>query len=131
MRLVGKIRLELDRAGSLHDLVVDEAEVTFIQLDPIVLAVGENLERALGLLLLLLNLRENRLRERKYQRDRFDLRDDNEPVGVRRMDDVANVDLPNADHSIYRRSQPCVAELHVRGFDERLVRLDGRLQLRD
>ena len=57
MRLVGKIGLELDRAGGLQDLVVDEAEHAFIQLDRIVLAIGEDRERPLGLLLLLLNLR--------------------------------------------------------------------------
>src|SRR5207302_9559005 len=70
MHLVGKIRLELDRAGGLQDLVVDEAERALIQLDRIVLAVGENSERLLGLLLLLLDLRQNRLRQREYQRDR-------------------------------------------------------------
>ena len=67
MLLVGKIRLELDRAGGLQDLVIDEPEHAFTQHDRIVLAVGENLERGLGLLLLLLNLRQNCLRERKYQ----------------------------------------------------------------
>src|SRR5262245_19134546 len=46
------------------------------------------------------------------------------------MNDVADVDLPNADNAIDRRGQPGVAELHLRGFDERLVRLDGALQLR-
>ena len=45
MRLVGKIRLELDRAGGLQDLVVDEAELALIELDLVVLAVGEDRER--------------------------------------------------------------------------------------
>ena len=58
-RLVGKIRLELDRAGGLQDLVVDEAEHALIQLDRVVLAVGEDRERRLGFLLLLLDLRQN------------------------------------------------------------------------
>ena len=50
MRLVGKIRLELDRTGGLQDLVVDESEVALIQLDRIVLAVGDNRERPLRFL---------------------------------------------------------------------------------
>src|SRR5258708_15738972 len=54
MRGVGKIRLELDRAGRLQDLVVDEAERALIQLDRIFLAVGENRKRPRALLLLLL-----------------------------------------------------------------------------
>src|ERR1700682_695286 len=80
MRLVGKICFELDRAGGLYDLVADEAEYAFIQLDRIVLAVGENREGRLGLLLLLLNLRQNGLREREYQRNRLELRDDYDAV---------------------------------------------------
>jgi len=55
MRFVGKVRLELDRAGRLQDLIVDEAERALTQLDRIVLAVGQHRERPLGLLLLLLN----------------------------------------------------------------------------
>src|ERR1700730_7761656 len=129
MRLVGKIRLELDRTGGLQDLIVDETERAFIQLDRVVLVVGDNGERPVGLLLLQLNLRQIRLREREYQRNRLDLRGDDKPVWVRRVDDVANVDLTNAGHSIDRRGQPGVAELYLRGFNERLVRLDGVLQL--
>ena len=45
------------------DLVVDEAERALIQLDRIVLAIGENRERPVGLLLLLLNLRQIRISE--------------------------------------------------------------------
>src|SRR5712671_2271718 len=93
LRLVGKIRLELDRAGRLQDLVVDEAKRAFIQLDRIVLAVGENRERPLGLFLLLLNLRQIRLREREYQRDRLDLSDDHEPIRVRGVNDIPDIDL--------------------------------------
>src|SRR3984893_15384072 len=131
MRLVGKIRLELNRAGGLQDLIVDETEHAFIQLDRVVLAVGENRERRLDLLLLLLNLRQIRLRERENQRNRLDLSSDDEPIRVRGVNDIAYVDLTNADKSIDRRRQPGIAELHFRRLDERLVRLDGALQLRD
>ena len=59
VRLVGEIGLELDRAGGLQDLVVDEAELALIQQGRVVLAVGKDRERRLGLLLLLLDLRQN------------------------------------------------------------------------
>jgi len=80
VRCVDKIRLELDRARGLQDLVVDEAEHALIEQGRIVLAVGENRERGLGFLLLLLDLRQNRFRESEDQRDRIDLRDDDEAV---------------------------------------------------
>jgi hypothetical protein len=91
LRLVGKIRLELDRAGSLQDLVVDEAKLALIQQDRIVLVIGKDRERRLGVLLLLLDLRQARLRQREYQRNRIELRDDDEPVGIRRASDVRRV----------------------------------------
>ena len=79
-RFVDKIRLELDRARCLQDLVVDEAEYALVQQGRVVLAVGENRERGLGLLLLLLDLRQIRFRESEDQLNRIDLRDDDEAV---------------------------------------------------
>ena len=70
-------------------------------------------------------------RQREDQRDRIELRDDDEAVGRRRADDVADVDLANADHAVDRRGQPGVAELHLGRFDQRLVGLDRGLQLAD
>src|ERR1700686_2089097 len=87
VRAVAKIRLELDRAGSLQDLVVNEAEYALIQEDRIILVVGKDRERRLGFLLLLLNLRQARLRQSEYQRNRMKLRDDDEAVGVSRAGD--------------------------------------------
>src|SRR6202043_53023 len=103
VRLVVKVRLELNRAGGLQDLVVDEAEQALIQFDRIILVVGENRERRLGFLLLLLDLRQARLRQSEYQRNRMELRDDDEAVGIRRADNVADVDLTNTHHAIDRR----------------------------
>ena len=130
-RLVGKIGLELDRAGGLQDLVVDEAEHALIQQRRIILIVGKDRERRLGLLLLLLDLRQDRLRKREDQRNRIELRDDDEAVRGRRADDVADVDLTNPDHAIDRRRQARVAELHLRRIDQCLIGLDGRHQLPD
>ena len=82
VRFVVKVRLELDRARGLQDLVVDEAELTLIQLGRVVLIVGENRERGFSFLLMLLDLREARFRKGKYQRNRMELRDDDEAVRV-------------------------------------------------
>ena len=49
---VGKRRLEPHRAARLDDLVVDELERPLVELDLVVLAIGENRERALRHLLL-------------------------------------------------------------------------------
>ena len=62
VRRVGKFGLEPDRAGGLQDLVVDQRELAFVELDRVVLAVGEHRERPLGHLLLL-NLRQVGLRQ--------------------------------------------------------------------
>src|SRR5712675_1869960 len=128
VRLVVKIRLELDRTGGLEDLVVDQAEHALIQLDRIVLVVGENRERRLDFLLLLLDLWQARLGQREDQRNRMELRDDDETVGIRRADDVPDVDLTNAGYAIDRRRQARVAELHLRGVNQRLIGLDSRQQ---
>ena len=53
-----------------------------------------------------------------------------EAVGVGRVDDVADVDLTDAGDAIDRRGQARVAELNVRGVDQRLIGFDGALQLR-
>ena len=46
------------------------------------------------------------------------------------MDDVADVDLAHAGDPVDRRGEPGIAELYIGCFDERLVGLDGALQLR-
>src|SRR3984893_14051698 len=70
--LLGKFALSwID--GGLQDLVVDEAERPFIQLDRIVLAVGKDREQRLGCLLLLLDLRQNCLREPSLQNSSKDV----------------------------------------------------------
>ena len=103
MRRVGKIGLELDRAGGLQDLVVDERELALVELDLVVVAIGKDRERPLGHLLL--DFREVGLRQGEDHRDRLDLGDHDEAVGVGRMDDVALIDLPHAGDPGDRRSQ--------------------------
>ena len=62
-----------------------------------------------------------RLRQREDQRDRLDLRDVDEAVGIGRVNDVADVDLPDAGHPIDRRGETGVTEIDPRAFDDRLV----------
>src|SRR5258708_40154960 len=114
MRGVGEIRLELDRAGRLQDLVVDEAERALIQLDRIVLAVGENRKQPLALLLLLLlNERQIGFREREYQRNRLELPDEHDAVRICRADGGTDVTPTNSVHHARLRTRPGVAQLYA------------------
>jgi hypothetical protein len=85
---VGKLCLELNRAGCLRDLVVDEVDLAFIKLDLVVLTVSENRERLLVISHLLLNFRQICLGKREDQRYRLDLGDDDETIRVRRVNDL-------------------------------------------
>ena len=88
MRGVGKLGLELDGAGGLQDLVVDERELALVELDLVVLAIGEHRERPFGHLLL--DFGQVGLRQREDHRDRLDLGDHHQTVRIRRVDDVAD-----------------------------------------
>ena len=96
----------------------------------VVLAVGEDRERALVFCCCCWICGRSVSGKREDQRDRLDLRDDDEAVRGRWADDVADVDLTNAGDAVDRRRQARVAELHLGGVDQRLVGLDRRLQLR-
>ena len=106
--VLGNSALSRMRAGGLQDLVVDKCELALVELDLVVLAVGKDRERAFGHLLLL-NFRQVGLRQGEDHRDRLDLGDDDEAVGVGRMDDVADIDLPHAGDPIDRRGELRVA----------------------
>ena len=125
MLFVGKVGSEADAAGRLHDFVVDEIEAAFIELRRVVLAVCLDFERAVGQLLL--NFWQARLRQREDHGDRLELRDHDQAIRVGRMNDVADVDLPYAGHSVDGRGELRVAQLRLRPFDRRLVGLDCRL----
>src|SRR6516225_1112465 len=126
---VGKVGSEPDASCRLHDFVVDEIEAAFIELHRVVLTVSLYFECAVGQVLL--NLRQARFRQREDHRDRFDLRGYDEAVRIGWMNDIADVDLSYAGHSVDRRGELRIAELRLRPFDRRLVGLDGRLQLLD
>src|SRR6267378_8241305 len=113
---VGKLGLELNRAGGLQDLVVDEVDLAFIKLDLVVLTVSENRERLLVISHPLLNFRQICLGKREDQRYRLDLGDDDETIRVRRVNDVAYVDLPHACDARDRRGQLGISKLDLRLF---------------
>ena len=48
MRGVWKFGLELDCAGCLQNLIIDEIDLAHIKLDLVVLAVGKNIQRSLA-----------------------------------------------------------------------------------
>src|SRR5258708_21190937 len=93
---VGKLGLELNRASCLQDLVVDEVDLAFIELDLVVLTVSENREWLLIISHLLLNFRQICLGNREDQRYRLDLGDDDESICVPRVNDVVYLDLAHA-----------------------------------
>ncbi len=130
MARVGKLGLEFGCPCRLCDLVVDEEKPALVELDLVVLAVGDHLHRGLSP-----SGPESAagrfLRKRKDQGNRLDLCDHDETVGIRRMNDVADVDLPDACYSRDGRGQAGVAQLNFCLIDQRLVRLDGGLQLVD
>ena len=129
VRRIGKSRLELNGARRLGNLVVDQQELALIQLDLVVLAVGNHGQRPFGHLFL--DPRQLRLRQGEDQRDRLDLRHHHEAVGIGRMDDVADIDLSHAGDSRNRRRQPGIAQLDFGLLDQRLIGFDRTLQLGD
>ena len=48
MRRIGKVGFESYAARGLEDLVVDEIELAFVELDRVILIVGLDRERAFG-----------------------------------------------------------------------------------
>src|SRR3981189_910329 len=112
MLFIRKVSSQSDTSRGLHGFVVDEIETTFIELDRVVLTVSLYLECPIGQGLL--NLWEVGLRQGEDHRDRLDLRDHDKAIRVGWMNDVADVDLSYAGHSIDRRSESRIAELRLR-----------------
>src|SRR3954447_11351063 len=112
MLFIRKVSSQPDTSSGLYDFVVNEIETTFIKLDRVVLTVSHYLECPIGQVLL--NLREVGLRQREDHRDRVDLRDHDQAVRIRWMNDVADVDLSYACYSVDRRGELRIAELRLR-----------------
>src|SRR5882757_6315801 len=112
MLFIWKVSSQSDTSRGLHDFVVNEIETTFIELGGVVLTVCLYLECPIGQVLL--NLRQTCLRQGEDHRYWLDLRDHDKAIRVGWMNDVADVDLSYAGHSIDRRSESRIAELRLR-----------------
>src|SRR5260221_7611295 len=108
---VCKFGLELSRTCRLEDLIVDEAEFAFIQLDLVVLAEGNHRQWPFGHFFQ--DFWPLQLRKREDQGDWLDLPHHNEAVWVGRMDDVADIDLSHTSDPPDRRGQPRITQLHA------------------
>jgi hypothetical protein len=98
-----------------------------VELDLVVLAIGQDRELSLGHLLL--DLRQISLGQGEDHRDRLELRHHDQAVGIGRMNDVADIELLDSGHAVDRGGDARVAELHLCALDDGLVRLDGGSEL--
>jgi hypothetical protein len=61
--------------------------------------------------------------------NRLQLRQNQHGIRIRRMNDVARIDLPQADAPAERRRNVAVDDVQFRGLDLRLIRAHGSIQL--
>ncbi len=127
--LVVEFSLELDRRGRLIDLVVDQQQAALRQLLFVVLVEGDDRHRALqhGFA----HRAEIVLRQGEDDGAGLDLRQHRERIGVVGVDDVAEIDLAEADDAIDRRVDGGEVELGLRRFDRGLIGIDHGLGLVD
>ena len=115
---IGEFGLELNGAGGLIDLIVDEKQMAFGQLLLVVLVKSE--DRDLPAQHRFAYRTEVVLRQREYHRTGLDLGQNGERSDIVGMDDVADIDLPESHDAVDRRDDGRKIEL-------RLCRLDGGL----
>ena len=127
--LIGKFRLQPDRAGGLIDLIVDQQQVALGQLLLVVLIEGENRDGAAQHRFA--HRAEVALRQRENHRARLDLGQHRERIGIGGVDDVADVDLAKADDAVDRCHDRRISELGLRRLDGALVGVDRSLEMID
>ena len=123
--LVRELSLQLNRAGVLIDLIVDEEKLALGKLFFVLLIEGEHRDRAVQHRLA--HRAEIALRQREDHGARLDLREHRERIDVIGVDDVADIDLTEADHAVDRRRNGGVIELGLRRLDGGLIGVDRRL----
>ena len=121
-RVVGEACLQLDGARGLVHLVVHQIDHAVVQHRGVV--SPERHHRHMRLPECQPRLRDRGGGEREHHRDRPKLRDHHQRGVVRRVHDVALVDLPDADAALQRRADRGVVELGLRVADLRVVRGD-------
>ena len=126
---VGKLTLDLHRAGGLIDLVVDHHHLAGVER---ALAVGrQGLDRQLAFGHAPGEIGQVLLRQAEEDRDRPQLRQDHDAGGVRTAYEVAFVHETDAGAAGDRRDHVGVAQDGARVVDRGLVELDLRLELAD
>ena len=127
---IGKLGLELDRAGGLIDLVVDHAQGAAVDHRVAVWALCIDAERALGEGVI--DPAEVLLRQIEQHRDRLELCDHHDGgIGVGGAHDVAFVDHADAGAAVDRGDHAGVGKRRARIFHRRDVELHQRAILRD
>ena len=126
--VVGKLRFQFHGTGSRIDLVVDGQQNAGGELH--LLVPIERVDRhALARLYAFQHDLQIVLRNGVNDRDRLQLRDDDQPGGVARPHNVAHVDLAQAQPARYRRRHARISQLEARVVDQPLIDLDGALVL--
>ena len=126
---VGKFGLELDRAGGLIDLIVDDLELAACRPRSCCRRPNASTGSA-PLANARVDLAELLLRQGEQHRDRLDLGDDDDAARVGRVHDVALVDLADAGAAGDRRDDAGVVEDRLGVVDLRLIELHLRFLLR-
>src|SRR5208337_1383347 len=118
--LVGKGRLELDRAGGLIDLVVGREQGSGREFVLEVMIVSRDRQLAVGLHRGL-EAWQIVLRNTEINRDRLQLRDHRETGRVGRMNDIARVHQPEPNPARDRRSDAAINQLKLGVFERRHI----------
>ena len=101
--LVVEDGLQFVRSGRGIDLVVDGQQFPGRDLGRVVAVIRFDRQRSPVAVQLAHHLRKLILRQSKNHGDRLQLRDHQQPVRIRRVNDVAHVDQPQPDASANRR----------------------------
>ena len=127
--LVGKGRLQPDRARRLVDLIVDQEQRARGKFMRVVLVEGEDGDAPFqhGFA----HRSEIALRQGEDGHGRLDLREHRNRHLIGGMDDVAGIDLAEADIAVDGGDDRRVAELSLGAFDRGLVGQDGCLEVVD
>ncbi len=128
--VVGELRLQLDRARGGIYLVVHCQQRAAAQLRLARTVVGVHCQ-LLAVMQFLHYRGDVVFRECKDHRDRLQLRDDNDAVGVARMHDVADIDLAQPEPTADRCGDARIGELQLGTVDLGLVRLERTFVLAD
>ena len=117
--VVGKQRLEADRSRGRVDLTIDRLQCTARELTRIA-AVPRGYRQ--GAAMHPLQQRGHViLRQREHHGDRLELRHHHQAVGLGRRDEVADVDLLQADPAVDRRDDVTVGQIELCGIDLALI----------